>query len=237
MLLRFLEWRAIEAAEDFVRTGKGLDVHDRISMEQWGIYQRGMRDLARLSAGEVACKVRLPAGARAMLDVGGSHGSYSVAFCRRHPQLQATVLDLPPAVESAASILAEENLDGRVVHRCGNALTEDLGENEWHLVLMSHLVHHFDEATNARLLRRAARALRAEGILAIVDMLRPASSNAIGQTAALLDLYFAITSNSGTWSCAEIMHWVEEAELLPGKVMSLRSAPGISVLIATKSGR
>ena len=56
MLLRFLEWQAIETTEEFVRTGKALDVHDLIRDEQWDVYQRGMRSLARLSAPEVAAR-------------------------------------------------------------------------------------------------------------------------------------------------------------------------------------
>jgi ubiquinone/menaquinone biosynthesis C-methylase UbiE len=236
MLLRFLEWQAIEATEDFVRTGNALDVHDRIGGEEWGVYQRGMRSLARLSAGEVARRVRLPVGATAMLDIGGGHGTYSAAFCRRNPSLHATVIDLSPAVESAEPILAEEGMGGRVVLRSGNAFTEDLGENAWDLIFMSHFVHHFHEAANAQMLRRAGRALRADGVVAILDMLRPSSSD-MGQTGALLDLYFAITSNAGTWSRAEITHWFEEAELRPGKVIRLRSAPDIVVLTATKPGR
>ena len=155
MLLRFLEWQAIEATEDFVRSGKALDVHDRIRGDQWGVYQRGMRSLARLSAGEVAARVKIPAGSRAMLDIGGGHGTYAVAFCRRHPELKATILDLPSAVEVAAPILAEEKMGERVVHRPGNALSDDLGSDAWDLIFISHLVHHFDQATNAELLRRA----------------------------------------------------------------------------------
>ena len=46
MLLRFLEWEAMEGTEDFVRTGRALDVHDLIREEQWVVYQRGMRSLA-----------------------------------------------------------------------------------------------------------------------------------------------------------------------------------------------
>jgi hypothetical protein len=60
MLLRFLEWQAIEGTEDFVRTGTALDVHDRLQGDEWGTYQRGMRSLARLSAGEVARCIPFP---------------------------------------------------------------------------------------------------------------------------------------------------------------------------------
>ena len=189
MLLRFLEWQAIEATEDFVRTGQSLDVHDRIRGEQWAIYQRGMRSLARLSAGEVAAKIRLPQAARAMLDIGGGHGAYAVAFCRRRPQLTATILDLPHATETAAPILAEEKMGKRVVHRQGNALTEDIGRAQWDFIFVAHLVHHFDRAANEVLIGRVAERADPERrggnprCSAIHD--RPGAAS---QTEALLDL-------------------------------------------------
>lgn len=235
MLLRFLEWQAIEATEDFVRTGKALDVHDLIGDEQWSTYQRGMRSLARFSAGEVARRIRISLGARAMLDIGGGHGTYAVAFCRRHPQLTATILDLPQAVETAAPILAEEKMGERVVHRPGNALTEDFGQEQWDLIFVAHLIHHFDRAANEALVRRAADALRPNGVVAILDVLRSTSPKGASQTGALLDLYFAVTSNSGTWSYDEIVRWFRQAGLVPGKGIYLRTAPGISVMTATKA--
>jgi SAM-dependent methyltransferase len=234
MLLRFLEWDIIAATESYVRTGQSLDVHDRIGDDQWGVYQRGMRSLAKLSAPEVAFRVRLAGNADSMLDVGGGHGTYAVAFCRQHPRLMATILDLPQAVASAAPILAEENMGRRVMHRAGNALTEDFGDGQWDLIFMSHFVHHFDAGTNAALLQRAGRALRADGVLAILDVLRPASPTASNQTGALLDLYFAMTSNSGTWSHDEIKGWCRQAGLRPPKRIDLRTAPGLSVVTATK---
>jgi hypothetical protein len=75
--------------------------------EFWSIYQRGMRNLSGLAAGEVAERFPMPPGARDMLDLGGSHGYYSVSLCRRHPDLRSVILDLPDAVEHAAAILAE----------------------------------------------------------------------------------------------------------------------------------
>ena len=173
-----------------------------------------------------------------MLDIGGGHGTYSIAFCRRHPGLKATILDLPQAVEAAGPMVAEEKgIDGRVVHHVGNTLTDDLGKGAWDLIFISHLVHHFDRAENEGLVQRAAAALRADGTLAILDVLRPDSPNASSQTGAILDLYFAITSNSGTWSSEEITGWLGQAGLRPGKAIHLRTAPGISVVTGVKRGQ
>ena len=115
-------------------------------------------------------------------------------------------------------------------------LTEDIGREQWDLVFLSHLVHHFDRASNEALIVRAAAALRPNGVIAIHDVLRSTSPKATSQTGALLDLYFAVTSNSGTWSQDEIAGWISSAGLTPGKAVHLRSAPGTSVVIGIKKG-
>jgi hypothetical protein len=44
--------------------------------------------------------------------------------------------------------LAKEGMADRVIHRAGNALTEDLGTEVYDLVFMAAVVHHFDDRTN-----------------------------------------------------------------------------------------
>jgi hypothetical protein len=97
--------------DEVVRTGNILDWHHGEHGEEvWGPYLRGLGKLAKLPAGEVARRVKLGAQARRLLDVGGGHGQWSVAFCERHPQLEATVLDLPPAVPIGEALVDEAGL-------------------------------------------------------------------------------------------------------------------------------
>src|SRR5262245_4650812 len=89
LLLQYDEWDIVSKYEDYVATGKPLDVHDSLGDDAtWERYQRGMRALASNSAGEVARRLPVPAGATTMLDIGGSHGYYSVCACRRHAGLR-----------------------------------------------------------------------------------------------------------------------------------------------------
>jgi SAM-dependent methyltransferase len=226
MLMQFFEWEFLEHLGDFVRTGKPLDLHSSLSAEDWGLYQRGMRAIASTWAPEVAKRTPVPKGAKDMLDIGGSHGLLSVAICRRHSGLSSVVLDLPEAIEHAAPLLAREEMGSRVVHRTGNALTEDLGVEAWDLVFVSSLVHHFDDATNRALAKRIARSLRPGGIFVIQEHVRSSTPKQAGQIGALLDLYFALTSESGTWSFAEMADWQREAGLKPLKPINFVTAPG-----------
>jgi SAM-dependent methyltransferase len=166
-----------------------------------------------------------------MLDIGGSHGYFSVAACRKYPQLRAEVLDLPEAVEQAAPILAAEGMGDRVVHRAGDALTEDLGSETYDLILMFSLVHHFDAETNRSLTARCARALRPGGLLVIGDLMRPEQPSRASAMDLFYDLYFALTSRSGLWSFAEMAGWQLAAGLKPRKPVHLvpGSGPGLQV--------
>jgi SAM-dependent methyltransferase len=236
LLLQFLEWEWMERAEDYVRTGEPIELHSMADAEHWQLYQRGMRAVANAFAGEAARRMPVPRDARDMLDIGGSHGYYSVALCRRHEGLQATILDLPEAIEHAASLLAAESMGDRVIHRAGDALTEELGRDAYDLVLMAQLVHHFSAGENQDLAARVARALRPGGMFAILDAFRPHTAKDAGQVGALLEFYFALTSQSGTWAVEEIADWQRQAGLDPRRPIRFRTAPGLGIQAAVKPG-
>lgn len=234
MLLQFREWDFVAHIGDFVRTGKPLDIHATMDDGTWGLYQRGMRSSSSTWAPEVGRRTPVPKGARDMLDIGGSHGHLSVAICRRHPGLRSVILDLPEAVEHAAPILAKEGMGDRVVHRAGNVLTDDLGTEAWDVVFVANLVHHFDDATNRELAKKIARALRPGGVFVIQELYRPHSPKEAGQIGALLDLYFALTSEAGTWSFKEMANWQRDAGLKPLKPIKFVTVPGNGQQAAVK---
>ncbi len=227
-LLFFSEEAAsLDHLEEFLKTGCALDFHEsQRTPEQWSLYQRGMRSLTALSAQEVARRTPVPKGARNLLDLGGGHGLNAVALCRRHPALRAEILDLPEAVAQAAPLLALEGMGDRVRHRPGNALADDLGADAYDVVLMSQLAHHFDEAANRGIAARVARALRPGGVFLIQEVIRGEPRAGAPQAAALLDLHFALTSESGTWSLDELAGWQRDAGLLPQRPVWLRTSPG-----------
>lgn len=226
VLMKFLEWEWIEGLESFVRTGKPLDVHSAMSADDWGVYQRGMRAQAGTLRGWFARRVPMPPNATRMLDIGGSHGYMSVELCRRHPGLRSVVLDLPEAVEQAAPLLAAEGMGDRVVHRAGDVLEDDLGTEQYDLILAFSLVHHFDAETNRALAARCAQALRPGGFYVICDLIRPESPNGASAYDLFYDLYFALTSRSGLWSFEEMAEWQRAAGLRPRKPTHLVMGQG-----------
>lgn len=236
LLFQFREWSLMEHAEDFVRTGKPLELHQALDDRGWREYQRGMRSLVGAFAGEAARRIPIPRGAKRMLDIGGSHGYYSVALCRRHDGLASVVLELPEAIAEAAPLLEAEGMGDRVVHRAGDATRDDLGEREYDLVVMAQVAHHFSDEQNRDLARRVARALRPGGVYAILDSFRSDSADDAGQIPALLDFYFSLTSASGTWTPGEMAAWQRAAGLDPRRPIRLRTAPGGGIQAAVRPG-
>jgi 2-polyprenyl-3-methyl-5-hydroxy-6-metoxy-1,4-benzoquinol methylase len=234
VLFRFVEWDWIGGLEGFVRSGQPVDIHTRMSGEQWEVYQRGMRSLARVLLREVVWRTPVPRRATAMLDVGGAHGLFAAGLCRRHVLLRAEILDLPDAVASAAPMLAAEGLGDRVLHRPGDVLTEDLGADRYDLVFVANLLHHFAAGQIRDVITRAARALKPGGVLVVQELLAPSPEFPTGQAGALADLYFALTSAAGTLSVKDLADWQRDAGLEPSRPIRFITFPGAGQQNAVK---
>jgi len=235
LLFQYDEWDIVARYEDYLTTGKPLDLHGSLTdPAAWNRYQLGMRAIASISAGEVAKRLPVPAGATSMLDIGGSHGYYSVCACRRYEGLRATIMDLPQAIEHAAPILAREGLGERVCHRAGNALRDELGNDAWDVVFLSQLVHHFTDEQNRDLMKRIARALKPGGVCVLLDVLRPSTPEGSGGIGGVLDLYFAATSRSGTWPLETMQSWQHDAGLAAEKPIHLRTLPGAAMVVGRR---
>lgn len=233
MLLMELAWRWLEHYEEFVRTGRPLDVHHELDDAGWSLYQRGMRSLAALSLDEFGLRTPVPRNATVLLDIGGSHGAYAARLCRRYPRLSATVLDLPEATRHCVELIRAEGLGDRVRQWEGDARTHELGVECWDVVLVSNLVHHFDAATNTELLRRVARSLRPGGVVVVQEPMRTDGGEPT-QIGALGALYFAMLSASATWTTGEVARWQRAAGLRPKRAMRFATVPSLAQQSATK---
>jgi SAM-dependent methyltransferase len=234
VLFQSLNNRFLEHLEDYLRTGAPLHIHDHMGPAEWDLYQRGMRSAASLFVSELVRRAHVPRAAQRMLDIGGSHGYYSVAMCRKYPELRATILDLPDAVTYAKPLLERENMGSRITFQEGDVRFTELGSNVYDLILIVNLMHHFDADTNRDLVTRAARALRSDGALVIGEVVRPNVPSRAGQIGALTDLYFALTSEAGTLAFKDLTLWQHEAGLDPQKSVRLLTAPGGGLQVGIK---
>ena len=194
-----------------------------------------MRAAANFLAPEVTKRLPIPSGATRLLDIGGSHGYYSVSLCRRHASLSAEGLELPNAIAAAAPILARENMGARVVHRAGDALREDLGTSQYDVILVSDLLHHFDAASNRDLVERCARALTPGGMVVLKDTIRGDEGARPKQMPMLGAMGVSMISESNMWSVDEMQAWLADAGLKARSPIFLRAAPGVAMVVGQRS--
>jgi SAM-dependent methyltransferase len=227
-------WDWMVYMDEFLQTGKGLQYHETFNDHEWDLYQKGMESVAASSAAasvKMAPKMTAPAH---MLDIGGSHGIYSVEYCKKYPTLSAIVLDLPPAVEKAAPILARYDMGERVMHRAGNALTDDLGTSEYDMILVSSLIHHFSKQQIISLSEKITKALKPGGYYLIQEFTRPKPAAKMEMVGSLLDLFFNLSSTAGNWSLDEIRAFQNSEGLKHVKINKFLVPPGYIQAVGRK---
>jgi hypothetical protein len=142
-----------------------------------------------------------------LLDVGGGSGIYACALASRFPGLEAAVFEKPPVDRIAARGVERRGFGGRV-----SVIAGDLFGEEWPLgfdaVLLSNVLHDWEEAAVLGILGRAARALPSGGLLILHDAFLNAEKTGplpVAQYSALL-----MHSTLGRcYSVGEIRGWME----------------------------
>jgi len=108
-------------------------------------------------------------GRKNLLDVGGGPGSYSIAACRKYPQLKATVFDLPATTEIATKVVARDEMQDRVTVCPGDWDTDDFGEG-FDVIMFSNVLH--GPAGNAPMkLAKARAAIEVGGLLVVQEFI------------------------------------------------------------------
>ena len=228
-------WDWMKHFPEFMKTGKGLQFHQTFNEREWDLYQKGMLSVAAGTAKAAVKMAPVLNNPQKMLDVGGSHGLYSIGFCKKYPGLQSTIIDLPQAVEKAESLLRSQYDGNNISYLKGNALTDNFGNDTYDLIFISSLMHHFSAEENYSLAVKSERALKKNGYLVIQEFIRPETSNNMEMVGTVLDLFFNLSSASGNWSKAELVDFQEKAGLKFKKMNKFLTVPGYAQIVAQKS--
>jgi ubiquinone/menaquinone biosynthesis C-methylase UbiE len=173
-------------------------------------HQTMMMGNARLMAPDIVKKVKLPDGPIRLLDVGGGHGMFTIQFCLGHPNLQATIIDSPEALESARQFIAKYQLEDRIELCPGDMWQMDWGQNH-DLILLFNFIHHFDADTNKKLLQKVYPALKAGGQVAVLDQLEGNISGSATQTLIrLIGFMYYLFADGRTFSKDEVTVMLNE---------------------------
>lgn len=199
-------------------------------------YQAAMRWLASQTVDEVVKKVKLSPPPRRMLDVGGSHGLYTVAFCRKYPEMEGTVLDWEIGLESARKTLEREpDVADRI-----DLVERDFERQElpsgYDLAFLGNIVHGVSPEGNRELFGKLAAATTDRGAVALVDQLAGVSGSRFSRSmAALLGFNLFLFSGGRSYEYARLQEWLAHAGFPDCRRKALRQ-PGFSLVLARKEG-
>ena len=157
-----------------------------------------------------------------------------MALCKKLPALTSTILDLQPAIDQAAPLLARQGMGDRVQHQVGNALTDDFGESQYDIILLSSLAHHFTPEQNQLVTNKVARALRPGGVFIVNEFIKPEVGQKPELVGSSTDLFYGLSSTAGNYTITEIQDWQQLAGLKAHKVVSYRTLPGRAMVVAKK---
>jgi SAM-dependent methyltransferase len=230
-----LHWEVLDILPDAVRRGRAYAMHENRhgDTDRWEAYIRGLFEISRAEHDENASRIPVE-NPRRLVDVAGGHAAFSMAMCRRHPGLEATVIDLSPSVAVGRRIVAEQGYGDRVSFREGDVFEVGLGE-EIDVVSVFNLVHHLPEARDRDLCRMAHDALRQGGFLVIGDSARPEPGEAVSEHGAISSVLFYAWSHGRNFAPSEIRGWVEEAGLEEVRVHRNERSPW-RVLVVGRRG-
>ncbi|WP_425617590.1 methyltransferase [Anatilimnocola sp. NA78] len=154
--------------------------------------------------------------ANCLLDVGGGTGIYSIALLQQYKQLRAIVFDRPEVLKIAAEFAAKFGVANRLSLVPGDMFADELPAAA-DVILLSNILHDWDEPQCAQLIDRCAKVLPAGGQLLIHDVFL--NDDLAGPLPLALYSAALFTLTEGrAYSAAEYRVWLTAAGLQPSAV-------------------
>lgn len=211
MLLQDEEWGHWGKLEEIIRSGRPA-VKGNIFMSRPEVGENVLKVLHRMAkrvAPTLAERVDL-SPYKSFIDVGGGAGTFSVAFCKRYPHLQAVLFDLPQTLQVTRKTIASEKMADQI-RLVGGNFNQDALPGRYDVVFLSDILHYqtFDE--NAALFRKLYHATNPGGMIIVKDMFISDDINNPGWN-AIFSMHMLVYSEKGQcYKGEEIRSWLEEA--------------------------
>jgi 2-polyprenyl-3-methyl-5-hydroxy-6-metoxy-1,4-benzoquinol methylase len=110
---------------------------------------------------------RLSGPAR-VLDIAAGHGMFGIHVALHHRQASVVALDWPDVLSVARQNAEQAGILDRYALLPGDVFEVEFG-HDYDLILMTNILHHFDEPTCVSLLKRVREALRPGGLVMILE--------------------------------------------------------------------
>lgn len=222
--------------DETVRLGKRPDHNmlEEMTEYEWELFSRAMIDISRTNVKEVCAKIPVEKGATKVLDLGGSHGQYSIELCKKHPQLKATIMDLPPVKKYADECIAKYQASQQVSFLSGDFMKDELPTGN-DIILVFNIIHGLNAQENEILAKKAYAALNNGGIYVVLDQIKGigGSSQLSKATTSYMALNLLHQAGGKTYSEKEVAAFTSKVGFKTAELKKL-NAPGFGVIVCRK---
>lgn len=197
-------------------------------------YQAAMRWLASGIVDSVVRKIRIPNDEARMIDIGGSHGLYTVAFCRKYPKLKGTVLDWAIGLEEAEKTLKSNPDVATRIDLVERDFEKDELPDGYDFAFLGNIIHGISREGNRALFTKLKRATTNRGLVGILDQFAGAKGSKYGRVVAgLIGLNLFLFAGGRAYPVEEVKKWLSDSGF-PGDSYRNLPQPGFSILTAAK---
>lgn len=166
---------------------------------------------------------------RNLLDVGGGMGAFPIVLCDRHPELRATIYELPHVAEKARAEVTD-----RISVHDGDFLADAEFPAGHDVILLSMILHDWDEQTSRMILEKCYAALPSGGAVIICELVLDDDETG-PPDAALMGLNMLVETRGGqNWTGAEYREWLTGAGFRDIAAIPLLSAGANAAIVAYK---
>lgn len=196
------------------------------------LFWDGLFPVSALSARALAEAVDFaPVGS--LLDIGGGGAAFDIELCRRYPGLRATVYDLPHVCEFTADWIEAAGLSDRIGVCPGDFFQQAALPGGHDAILLSMILHDWDETTNRRLLAKCLRALPSGGLMVISELL--VDDDKTGPLdAALMSMNMLVGTQGRNYTAEEYAGWLRAAGFDDPWVVRFRAPGANGAVLARK---
>ena len=205
-------WDSWENLTETIKTGRPQEppYTEKQYGEEWESFIRGMHNFA-ISRGDakITADVVDLSGKSILLDVASGSGTYSYELCKRYPNLNAILFDLPETMKVAKKISSDYNLDGRLQFIEGNYKKDDFPKGV-DCALLFNIIHQESNLDNETLITKIYNSLSKNGILVIKDHILN-DEKTIPADGSIFSVQMKLMTGGRCYNESEIYEWMSNA--------------------------
>jgi predicted O-methyltransferase YrrM len=169
--------------------------------------------------------------AKRILDLGGAHGVYSMAFAQKNHVSEVTLFDLPHVVEIAKKFIDQHGMKDRIKLMSGDFNTDGIG-NGYDLVFVSHVF--YQKKGIESVLGKIYDSLDENGVV-ILNHWVVNETRTGPRISVLFDLYISIMNRAHhIYTVNEYTNLLKEAGFSKERIFDIQTPPSPSMLIIGK---